>query len=985
MHQHWTIEDLIDDWTLLPTEQALLAGSQEANRLGLAVMLKAFQYEGRFPARTRDVPQAAVEFVSRQVGVEVTQFERYDWRGRSSSTHRALIREFCGYRAFAEADVPPLVDWMCEHALPREERQDLLKLKALALDHLRDSRIEPPTHAQLERHLASAERTFETKLCGLVFSRLDPARVQALDDLLRATVADEDEPEADRTSLIHSLRTDSRRPGLESVEQQIAKLGRLRAVGLPRGLFEGVPIGVQRRYRERTGVETPSELRAHPEAIRATQLAAFVQLRLGEITDSLVDHLIHTVHKIGARAERRVEKRILANIKKTSGKDRLFERLLEAALDNPEGTVREVLFPVMGEERLRNLLREFRARGSYRQEVHMHLRSSYKQHYRRMTPGLLTALEFRSNNSAHQPVIDALALVKRYLNSKALNYSTFEEIPVQGVIARNMQDLILETNEDGEVRLNRVNYEVCVLDALRDALRCREVWVVGADRYRDPDADLPADFEQQKTEYFAALKQPQEATQFVTGLRERLHDALVRFHADLPKNEKVRVVSKDGGRFGVTPLDPQPEPPTLGAMKGELGRQWPGTGLLDMLKEADLDVGFTDLLRSVLTREILPRAEAQKRLLLCLFGLGTNMGLKRVASGDTITPDQLRYVRKRYITREGLRAANAQLVNAILAARRPDLWGEGTTACASDSKKFGAWDGNLRTEWSVRYGGRGVMIYWHVERKATCIHSLLKTCSSSEVAAMIEGVLRHCTEMEVERQYVDSHGQSEVGFAFTHLLGFDLLPRLKDIAGQKLYLPDLALSEQLPLLKPVAAQRAIRWELIEQQYEPMVKYTTALRLGLADPESILRRFTQANAQHPVYAALKELGKVIKTIFLCEYLGNEALRREIHEGLNVVENWNATTDFVFYGKGGEISTNRLEDQEVSMLCLHLVQNCLVYVNTLMLQRVLEDDQWRERMTAEDWRGLTPLIYQHVNPYGIFRLDMTTRLDLGRAAA
>ena len=131
--------------------------------------------------------------------------------------------------------------------------------------------------------------------------------------------------------------------------------------------------------------------------------------------------------------------------------------------------------------------------------------------------------------------------------------------------------------------------------------------------------------------------------------------------------------------------------------------------------------------------------------------------------------------------------------------------------------------------------------------------------------------------------------------------------------------------------------------------------------------------------------MKELGKVIKTIFLCEYLGNEALRREIHEGLNVVENWNATTDFVFYGKGGEISTNRLEDQEVSMLCLHLVQNCLVYVNTLMLQRVLEDDQWRERMTAEDWRGLTPLIYQHVNPYGIFRLDMTTRLDLGRAAA
>src|SRR4051812_7790597 len=75
------------------------------------------------------------------------------------------------------------------------------------------------------------------------------------------------------------------------------------------------------------------------------------------------------------------------------------------------------------------------------------------------------------------------------------------------------------------------------------------------------------------------------------------------------------------------------------------------------------------------------------------------------------------------------------------------------------------------TEWHARYGGRGVMIYWHVERKSTCIYSQLKTCSSSEAAAMMEGVLRHCTEMEVEKTYVDSHGQSAVAFAFCRLPG----------------------------------------------------------------------------------------------------------------------------------------------------------------------------------------------------------------------
>ena len=169
-----------------------------------------------------------------------------------------------------------------------------------------------------------------------------------------------------------------------------------------------------------------------------------------------------------------------------------------------------------------------------------------------------------------------------------------------------------------------------------------------------------------------------------------------------------------------------------------------------------------------------------------------------------------------------------------------------------------------------------------------------------------------------------------------------------------------------------------RWTLTPA--DQMVKYTTALRLGTAETEAILRRFTRNNVQHPTYKGFAELGKAIKTIFLCQYLHGEALRREIHEGLNVIEQWNGANDFVFFARRGELVSNHHEDHEVSMLALHLLQNCMVYINTLMLQQVLAQPHWERKLTPRDLSALTPLIWEHVNPYGRFELDMDARLPL-----
>jgi TnpA family transposase len=126
--------------------------------------------------------------------------------------------------------------------------------------------------------------------------------------------------------------------------------------------------------------------------------------------------------------------------------------------------------------------------------------------------------------------------------------------------------------------------------------------------------------------------------------------------------------------------------------------------------------------------------------------------------------------------------------------------------------------------------------------------------------------------------------------------------------------------------------RPIRWDIIAEQYDQMIKYATAIRAGTASTDAILRRFTRANAIHPTYQTMIEVGRAQRTIFAARYLRDRDLQREIHDGPNVAEGWNGGNQVLFYGKGGDIATNRRDEQELSVLCLRVLQAALVYPST-----------------------------------------------------
>jgi hypothetical protein len=375
---------------------------------------------------------------------------------------------------------------------------------------------------------------------------------------------------------------------LKSLIQESKKLTTLRDLHFSKDLFRGISKKQLVKFKQRLSSESLHEIKRHPPYRKYSLFAAFAHVRVREITDDLVELLIQIIHKIGARAERKVTKELVKDFKKVRNKEAIFCEVAEAAVDNPKGSIEDVIFPVASESTLKAIIKEIKSSGPiFRYKVQNVMRASYVHHYRRMIPIILDSLEFRSNNSQHRPVIDGIELVKQYKDSQKKYYPSDEKVPIKGVVRSEWKYFVFQNN-----RINRANYELALLDALRNRLRCKEIWVQGASKYCNPDEDLPKDFEDQKTKYFEQLNADLNPHTFVMNLENQMRKSLDQLNLTLPKNDMVKILSQKGGSICVSPFPPQEEPSNIIRLKREISTQWPLTNLLDILKETELRVGF---------------------------------------------------------------------------------------------------------------------------------------------------------------------------------------------------------------------------------------------------------------------------------------------------------------------------------------------------------------------------------------------------------
>jgi hypothetical protein len=301
---------------LASSDLAMVMAKSRENRLAFATWLIFFRDHGRFPREPSDLATVDTASLTAQIGVSDSTDGGLALAERTAKRLRTEIRARYGFREATVADADTLAAWLRDHVAPEAGGQIEPLIERLET-RCRELSIEPPSVDRVERIVRTSIRAHEDRFHADIHARLSATTRERLDGLL-GYVEVVDVPNSPPAPLLR-LRGNPGKPSLASVQEELAKLELIRGIDLPIGLFDHASARDLERCRQRVMVEAPHELRRHPDAARITWLAAFVYLRARSLTDDLVDLLIETVHRIGVRAERKVERELLDDLKRVGG------------------------------------------------------------------------------------------------------------------------------------------------------------------------------------------------------------------------------------------------------------------------------------------------------------------------------------------------------------------------------------------------------------------------------------------------------------------------------------------------------------------------------------------------------------------------------------------------------------------------------------------------------------------------------------------
>lgn len=966
-----TLKELQDIYTPTEAELAFVAATATRPTAQLAVLvhLKLFQRLGYFTLLA-DVPERIIQHIAQTAGdrrsVPIEQLHSYDSSG-AKRVHIAKLRDYLRVRVLD----PDGRTWLATVAETAAETKHIIPdIVNVLLEELVHHRYELPAFSTLERLAIQARERVHDRYFGRIADALTPAVRALIDDLLVS-------PD-DAFSGWQALKREPKRPTNKEVRFYLQHIRRLQHLAEQLPAID-VPVPKLKQYRAMARALDASELAELKPTKRYALAAIFIRAQYARTLDDAADVFIRLIQKLESSAQQRLVAYQLEHSKRADLLIGQLKDILQAYQVEGTDTQRVDAIGNALVTEVPVLLAECEEHMAYAGKNYLPF---LLQPYATMRPLLLNCLEIMglrstSHDATMERMIAALQALRgqrrELIEASALGLDPEGDFTwLSSAWRRHVFGK--SATLAGRGWLHRKYFELAVLAQIKDELKSGDLYIPHGERYDDYREQLvdEATFAQELEAYGEVSGLPTDAAVFVRGLREELAALADAVDQRFPENVHAELVD---GRLILKRLQRTEVSRAIVSLDGVITERLPPTSIVDVLVDAAHWLQLHQHFRPIAGTDSRVD-ELLRRVVTTLFCYGCNLGPTQTArSVKGFSRRQISWLNLKYVTEETLDKAIVEVINTYNKFELPGYWGSGKSASA-DGTKWSVYEQNLLSEYHIRYGGYGGIGYYHVSDKYIALFSHFIPCGVHEAVYILDGLLANTSDIQPEIVHGDTQAQSYPVFGLAHLLGIQLMPRIRGIKDLTFFRPEPGRP-----YKNIQALfgESIDWGLIETHLHDMLRVTVSIKLGKITASTILRRLGTYSRKNKLYFAFRELGKAIRTMFLLRYIDDVDVRKTIHAATNKSEEFNGFIKWAFFGGEGIIAENILHEQRKIVKYNQLVANMIILHNVERMTRILAElgDEGMG-ISAEVLAGLSPYRTSHINRFGDYTLDLSREI-------
>ena len=907
------------------------------NRMALALQVGFLKMTGNTLNSVERIPADILAHLGPQLDCEPPRIATirafYGRRRRTLFEHHAAA-----LRLLARSELTPhaergLVAYMRREAMAVFDHADLMaSVRLWLIEHhylmLRER--------DLRRHVTAARRHHERALFKAIVAVV-PVQRDAWVPRLLALI------EGDEITHLEWLDAVPSSKATKGLEEQTEKVGFLKELGAARLVLPDLPLAGLEHFSRRMTSRKPAALTRIKDPHRTIEIACFLRLEMLRLTDASLTLLDHRIAALWRGARERAE----------DARESRLRRFRELLGDLAGLAGDEALDAAELRSRLQALIARFEPERDATQV------SAIRQELGRKSPDLARLLKTARATTLAVPADHRLTAAFAALDALAASSaSTLPDGHAQPFGA-SWQGLIDQPDRAAALGC----FRAATLMALKRALRNRSVSVAHSLSYQAPEDRLipPKLWQRDKGRFIRDLNLPAHAETYLRPLEAGLTAGL----AALAEAVEAGTVAIDGDELRLPRQLPGSKDPRVEPARQALARVIGDTQFPDVLIEIDGLTRFSWIL--------LGRAARSEQELVTLYaallGLGSDLSMAELTRMvPRVAADSLGQMVLKIEADGRLRAANDAVLGFMREHHVATLWGRGLFASA-DMMSLEA----TRYLWSARLDPRrrtyAIGTYAHVLDQWGILYDQPIVLNRRQAGAAIEGALRQRQVNQLERVAVDTHGFTHFAMTLAKLVGFDLCPRLARLKKRRLYLPRGL--EVPPVLQPIVAETVSR-RAIERGWDGLLRLGVSVKHGWYPATEALDRFGSAAAGDPVYEAGDELGKLLRTLYLCDFLSNPAFRGDILDLLNQGEAVHSLQRAIHNG-GITAKHGRTTEQLAAISgALTLLANIVMAWNTYRMQAVI--DQAPNDHPDEVLSRLAPIGHKHINMRGILKFEL-----------